>query len=142
MRDPQEKDVATGVLRQLMTGPHSDLGVAAESNQCLTLPDEDGLLCLYYDGGRLPSPSGGFLMVLGVRPEDEGSGSILLECTASSLRYQMSVPKATRSERKKVRAMIDEGNDPKCPRHQGQFLVRIRHDLACANCGVRYAKAK
>ncbi len=125
-----------------MTSPHNDRGVAAESERGLTLPDQDSLLRLYYEGGRLPSPSGGFLMVLGVRPEDEGSGSILLECTASSLRYQMSVPKATRSERKKVRAMIDEGNDPKCPRHQGQFLVRIRHDLACANCGVRYAKAK
>ena len=125
-----------------MTSAHNDRGEEAESDERLPLPDQDSLLRLYYEGGRLPSPSGGFLMVLGVRPEDEGSGSILLECTTSSLRYQMSVPKATRSERKKVRAMIDEGSDPKCPRHQGQFLVRIRHDLACANCGVRYAKAK
>ncbi len=125
-----------------MTSAHNDRGVEAESDRRLNLPDEDSLLRLYYDGGRLPSPSGGFLMVLGVRLEDEGSGSILLECTTSSLRYQMSVPKATRSERKKVRAMIDQGIDPKCPRHQGQFLVRVRHDLACANCGVRYAKAK
>ncbi len=125
-----------------MTSPHNDRGVAAESDQRLTLPDEESLLCLYYEGGRLPSPSGGFLMVLGVRPEDEGSGSILLECMSSSLRYEMSVPRATRSERKKVRAMIDEGRDPKCPRHQGQLLVRIRHDLACSRCGVRYAKAK
>ncbi len=125
-----------------MTSAHNDRGKEAESDERLTLPDQDSLLRLYYEGGRLPSQSGGFLMVLGVRHEDEGSGSILLECTTSSLRYQMSVPKATRSERKKVRAMIDEGSDPKCPRHQGQFLVRIRHDLACANCGVRYAKAK
>ena len=113
-----------------------------ESDQRLILPDEDSLLRLYYDGGRLPSPSGGFLIVLGVRPEDEGSGSILLECTSSSLRYRMSVPKATRAERKKVRDLIDEGCDPECPRHQGQLLVRIRHDLACSRCGVRYAKAK
>ncbi len=125
-----------------MTSPLNDRGVAVESDQRLILPDEDSLLRLYYDGGRLPSPSGGFLIVLGVRPEDEGSGSILLECTSSSLRYRMSVPKATRSERKKVRAMIDEGSDPKCPRHQDQLLVRIRHDLACPRCGVRYAKAK
>ena len=125
-----------------MTGLINDRAVAAESDQRLTLSDEESLLRLYYDGGRLPSPSGGFLMVLGVQPKDEGSGSILLECTSSSLRYQMNVPKATRSERKKVRAMIDEGSDPKCPRHQGQLLVRIRHDLACASCGVRYAKAK
>ena len=125
-----------------MTGLHNDRSGRAEREQRLTLSDEESLLRLYYDGGRLPSPSGGFLMVLGVQPKDEGSGSILLECTSSSLRYQMNVPKATRSERKKVRAMIDEGGDPKCPRHQGQFLVRIRHDLACASCGVRYAKAK
>ena len=83
-----------------MTSPLNDRGVTAESER-LILPDEDSLLRLYYDGGRLPSPSGGFLMVLGVRPEDEGSGSILLECTASSLRYRMRVPKATRSERKR-----------------------------------------
>ena len=125
-----------------MTSSHNDPGVEAESDQGLTLPDEDGLLGLYYDGGRLPSPSGGFLMVLGVRPENEGSGLVLLECTSSSLRYQMNVPKATRSERKKVRDMIIEGSDPKCPRHQGEFLTRIRHDLACPRCGVRYAKAK
>jgi hypothetical protein len=142
MRDPQEKHVAPGVARRVMTRPHSDSGGALESDRRLTVPDEDSLLSLYYAGGRLPSPSGGFLMVLGVRPEDEGSGSLLLECTSSSLRYQMIVPKATRSERKKVRAMIDEDSDPKCPRHQGQLLVRIRHDLACPKCGVRYAKAK
>ncbi len=125
-----------------MTSPRNNQSVAAEDNERLTLSDEDGLLRLYYDGGRLPSPSGGFLMVLGVQPEDEGSGSILLECTSSSLRYQMRVPKATRSERKKVRDMIDEGIDPKCPRHEDQLLTRIRHDLACPRCGVRYAKAK
>lgn len=125
-----------------MTSLPNGRGVAAETERRLSLPDEESLLRLYYEGGRLPSPSGGFLMVLGVRPEDAGSGSILLECTSSSLRYQMSVPKATRSERKKVRVMIDEGSDPKCPRHQGQLLVRIRHDLACPSCGVLYAKAK
>ena len=125
-----------------MTSAHNDQSMAAESDQRLTLPDEDGLLCIYYEGGRLPSPSGGFLMVLGVQPEAEGSGSVFLECTSSSLRYRMSVPKATRSERKKVRDLIDEGGDPECPRHRGQLLVRIRHDLACPRCGVRYAKAK
>ncbi len=125
-----------------MTRPHNDSRAAAENDQRLPVPDQDALLGLYYDGGRLPSPSGGFLMVLGVRPEDEGSGSVLLECTASSLRYKMSVPKATRSERKKVRDMIAEGIDPKCPRHQEQILTRIRHDLACSRCGVLYAKAK
>ena len=125
-----------------MTSLHSDGGVAAESDRRLTLPNEDALLRLYYDGGRLPSPAGGSLVGLGGRPADGGSGSLLPECTSSSLRYKMSVPKATRSERKQVRTLIDEGGDPKCPRHQGEILVRIRHDLACSSCGVRYAKAK
>ena len=125
-----------------MTGAHNQGGVKAESALGLSLPDEEGLLGLYYDGGRLPSPSGGFLMVLGVLPEDEGSGLVVLECTASSLRYQMNVPKATRTERKKVRDMIAEGTDPKCPRHHGELLTRVHHDLACPRCGVRYAKAK
>ena len=125
-----------------MTSARNDQSVAAQSGERLTLPDEEGLLSLYYDGGRLPSPSGGFLMVLGVQPEVEGSGSVYLECTTSSLRYRMSVPKATRAERKKVRDLIDEGGDPECPRHRGQLLTRIRHDLACPKCGVRYAKAK
>jgi hypothetical protein len=125
-----------------MTSPRNAPSVEAESGQRLSLADEDSLLCLYYDGGRLPSPSGGFLMVLGVQPEADGSGSVFLECTSSSLQYRMSVPKATRAERKKVRDLIDEGRDPECPRHQAQFLTRIRHDLACPKCGVRYAKAK
>ena len=125
-----------------MTSARHDRSVAEESGPRLTLPDQDSLLPLYYDGGRLPSPSGGFLMVLGVQPEADGSGSVLLECTSSSLRYEMTVPKATRAERKKVRDLIDEGGDPKCPRHQDQLLTRLRHDLACPRCGVRYAKAK
>ena len=125
-----------------MTSARNDQGVAAEGGQRLSLPDEDDLLGLYYEGGRLPSPSGGFLMVLGVQPEAEGSGSVFLECTSSSLRYSMSVPKATRIERKKVRDQLNDGRDPRCPRHEGQLLTRIRHDLACPRCGVRYAKAK
>lgn len=125
-----------------MTSTSKDESVAAKSGQRLSLSDEDSLLSLYYDGGRMPSPSGGFLMVLGVHPEAEGSGSVLLECTSSSLQYRLTVPKATRAERKKVRDLIDEGGEPECPRHQGELLVRIRHDFACPRCGVRYAKAK
>lgn len=128
--------------QRLMTSARNDQSVVAESGQRLTLPDEEGLLCLYYDGGRLPSPSGGFLMVLGVQPDPEGSGSVFLECTSSSLRYRIRVPKATRSERKKVRDLIDEGGGPECPRHRGELLVRIRHDFSCPRCGVRYAKAR
>jgi hypothetical protein len=99
------------------------------------------LLRLYYEGAKLPSPPGGFLMVLRVQPEDDGSGSILLECATSSLRYQLDVPKATRAERKRVRDGMESGDEPECPRHAGQLLVRIRNDLMCPKCGVRYAKA-
>ncbi len=134
--------MAPAASRWFMTSPGIDPTVAEESGQRLDLPDEDALLGLYYEGGQLPSPSGGFLMVLGVQPEPGGSGSVLLECTSSSLRYQMSVPKATRGERKKVRDLIEAGADPKCPRHEGQLLTRIRHDFACPKCGVLYAKAK
>ncbi len=105
------------------------------------LPDEKNLLRLYYEGGRLPSPTGGFLMVLRVRSEDDGSGSILLECSAASLRYLLRVPKATRTERSKVTAMIKEGFEPQCPRHEHQLLVRVRNDFLCPRCGVRFAKA-
>lgn len=124
-----------------MTGSHVERSLA-KGERRLTLPDAAALRSVYYGGRRLPSPSGGFLMVLGVRPEDDGSGSLILECTSSSLRYELILPKATRSERQKVRAMIDDGYDPKCPRHSAQLLTRIRHDLACPRCGVRYAKAK
>ena len=134
--------MAPRASRPLVTSPGNDPTVAERSGQRLDLADEDGLLDLYYDGGRLPSPSGGFLMVLGVQPEPDGSGAVLLECTSSSLRYRMGVPKATRAERRKVRDLIDEGGDLECPRHQGQLLTRIRHDFACPRCGVRYAKAK
>ena len=111
------------------------------SDASLGIPNPDDLLRLYYEGGQLPSPPGGFLMVLRVQPEDDGSGSILLECTASSLRYRLDVPKATRAERKRVRDGMDEGAEPKCPRHADQLLVRMRNDLVCPKCGVRYAKA-
>jgi len=134
--------VAPRASERLVTSLGNDSTGSSESGQRIDLPDQDGLLRLYYQGGRLPSPSGGLLMVLGVHPELEGSGSVLLECTTSSLQYRMSVPKATRAERKKVRDLIDEGGDPKCPRHEGQRLTRTRHDFACPKCGVRYAKAK
>jgi hypothetical protein len=124
-----------------VTGSHAKRSLAKGEGR-LTLPDQAELLPRYYDGGRLPSPSGGFLMVLGVQQREDGSGSIILECNSSSLRYEVIVPKATRSERQRVRAMITKGSDPKCPRHSDQPLTRTRHDLACPRCGVPYAKAQ
>ena len=107
----------------------------------MPLSDEKGLLGVYYEGNRLPSPMGGFLMVLRVQPEEDGSGSILLECNSSSLRYRLNVNKATRTERSRVREMMAEGDEPKCPRHGDQLLIRVKNDYLCPLCGVRFAKA-
>lgn len=111
------------------------------SDAAIGLSDSGDLLRLYYEGGQLPSPPGGFLMVLRVQSEDDGSGSLILECAASSLRYRLEVPKATRTERKRIRDAMGEGAEPKCPRHVDEFLVRMRDDLLCPKCGVKYAKA-
>lgn len=107
----------------------------------LPLANEKELLRLYYDGRRLPSPAGGFLILLRVQPEDDGSGALLLECNSSSLRFYLTVSKATRTERSKVKGMLDEGREPQCPRHATQFLIRGRRGLECQLCGVRYSSA-
>lgn len=120
------------------TQPDSE---AVEGDAPLPLSDEKALRMLYYEGNRLPSPTGGFLMVLRVQPEDDGSGSILLECNSSSLRFRLNVNKATRGERSKVKEMIVEGREPRCPRHIDQLLIRVRDDFLCPLCGVRFAKA-
>ncbi len=97
---------------------------------------------LYYAGAQLPSPMEGFLEVLHVTPEEDGSGTVIFECLSSSLRFRLSLKAATRGERKKVRERIDDGMDPECPRHSGgQRLTRIGRNLICSACGVRYAKA-
>jgi hypothetical protein len=81
-------------------------------------------------------------MLLGIRPA-EGGGSIgIFECSASSLRYELDIPRATRTEREKVKRAIDAGDDPDCPRHgPGMRLVRTGRDLVCIACGVAYGKA-
>lgn len=101
------------------------------------------LLRQYYQGARLDSPMGGFLEPLGVRHEDDGSGIAIFECSASSLRYQLVIPKATRTERKNVKDALEEGRDPSCPRHVDppRRLQRVRGNLVCTACGVAYAKA-
>jgi hypothetical protein len=59
------------------------------------------------------------------------------------LRYEIEIPKATRTERQKVRNAMDEGEDPDCPRHgMGTRLVRAGRDLVCMACGVAYARAQ
>ena len=109
----------------------------------LLLDNEKQLLKLYYAGARMESPNGGYLMLLGVRPAEGGSAVGIFECSASSLRYEMEIPKATRTERKKVKDVLDSGEDPDCPRHgPGTRLVRAGRDLVCMSCGIAYARAQ
>ncbi len=108
----------------------------------LPLPSDRKLLARYYAGERLPSPMGGQLELLAVKEGEDGEGMAVLECNISSLRYVLTIPKATRTERRKVREVLAAGRDPSCPRHgPGQRLVRVRKDLRCPLCGVAYARA-
>lgn len=108
----------------------------------LQLDNEKELLRAYYAGQRLESPNGGYLMLLGIRSLDGGKALAVFECSASSLRYEVEIPKATRTERKKVREVLDAGDDPHCPRHgSGERLVRAGKDLVCTACSIPYAKA-
>ena len=107
----------------------------------LHLDNEKELLKAYYAGQRMESPNGGYLMLLGIRAAEGGGALAIFECSASSLRYEIAVPKATRTERKKVREVIESGEDPDCPRHGSeQRLVRAGKDLVCSACGVAYAR--
>lgn len=107
----------------------------------LRLDSEKQLLKQYYAGQQIESPNGGFLMLLGIRKRDDGATAIF-ECSATSMRYEVEIPKATRAERKKVKDIVDAGDDPDCPRHgAGQRLVRAGRDLVCKGCGVAYGKA-
>ena len=108
----------------------------------LQLDSEKQLLKQYYAGQQMESPNGGFLIPLGVRGTPDGSATAIFECSVSSLRYELTVPKATRGERKKVKDVHDTGVDPDCPRHgPGTRLQRAGKDLVCRKCGVAYAKA-
>jgi len=108
----------------------------------MRLDNEKQLLKQYYAGQRMESPNGGFLILLGIRTGDDGAAEGFFECSASSLRYAIAIPKATRKERKTVKAVIDAGGDPDCPRHGFERrLARAGKDLVCTSCGVSYAKA-
>jgi hypothetical protein len=107
----------------------------------MLLADDKALLRAYYAGQQIASPIEGFLIPLGVRAHPDGSATALFECSASSLRYQLPIPKANRSERDKVKAAQDAGEEPDCPRHgHGQRLFRAGSELMCSFCGVSYGK--
>ncbi len=107
----------------------------------LQLDDQKRVLKQYYAGAQMDSPNGGFLILLGIRAGEGGRAVALLECSVSSLRYEIAIPKATRTERKKVKDTLDAGDDPDCPRHgPGTRLVRAGKNLVCSACGVAYAR--
>jgi ribosomal protein S27AE len=107
----------------------------------LQLENQKQLLKKYYAGLQMESPNGGFLILLVIKPLDDGSATAFFECSASSLRYEIKIPKGGRSERKAVKAVFDSGKDPICPRHgQGVRLVRAGKNLVCSQCGVTYAR--
>ena len=107
----------------------------------LQLDDQKRVLKQYYAGAQMDSPNGGFLMLLGIRAGEGGASVGLLECSVSSLRYEIAIPKATKTERKKVKDVLDAGDDPDCPRHgPGTRLARAGKNLVCTACGVAYAR--
>lgn len=108
----------------------------------IPLPKEKKLLHSYYAGARLPSPMGGQLDVLGVREGEGGAGKVLLECNVSSLRFVLAIPKATRTEKAKVKEAMDAGDELTCPRHgEYQRLSKSGKNWVCALCGVSYGKS-
>jgi len=110
--------------------------------EALQLDNQSLILKKYYAGQQIPSPNGGFLMLLGVRGIEDGSAIGIFECSVSSLRYEVSIPKATRTERSKVKEVVDRAGEPDCPRHgAGTRLVRAGRDLVCRSCGIAYARA-
>jgi ribosomal protein S27AE len=107
----------------------------------IPLPKSKKLLQRYYEGGRLPSPMGGRLEVLGVREGQHGRGRVMLECSASSLRFLLQLPRASREEREAVAETLAEGNDPTCPRHgPSQGLSKQGKRYLCPRCGVTFAR--
>jgi len=108
----------------------------------LQLDNTKQLLTQYYAGQQIESPNGGFLMLLGIRSNGDGSALGIFECSVSSLRYELTIPKATRTERRKTKEAIEAGGDPDCPRHgAGTRLVRAGRDFVCPACGIAYGRA-
>ena len=90
----------------------------------------------------MPSPAGGFLILLGIRGTETGSAIAIFECSVSWIRYELEIPKATRTEKKKVKDLVTAGRDPDCPRHgDGTRLTRAGKELVCRSCGISFGKA-
>ena len=106
-------------------------------------PDPKGALKAFYAGQRLESPVGGFLEILGVHGLEDGSAKLILECSSSSIRFELPIKGATRTEKQKVKQALAEDADPFCPRHgETERLQREGISLVCGACGIPYGKAE
>ncbi len=126
-----------------MARPRRSFAPEPRTTPSIPLPDGKTQLRRYYSGERLRSPHGGLLEVVRVQPGagEREPGRILLECLTSSLRYELVVPAATRSERESIRETQAEGRDPSCPRHGPALrLLRAGTVLVCPACGVGYGR--
>ncbi len=66
----------------------------------------------------------------------------MMECNASSLRFVLSIPKATKTEKADIKKKIEAGEDLFCPRHvDEQRLSKSGKSWICALCGVSYGKS-
>jgi len=98
-------------------------------------------LAKYYAGERLASPMGGQLDILGIRGGGRGTGRVLMECNASSLRFVLVIPKATSAEKAEVKKVAEKGEDPHCPRHGPRYpLSKSGKEWVCPLCAVAYGK--
>ena len=104
------------------------------------LADTKQMERLYCSGRQVPSPMEGFLVALGVRAEEDGTSTVLFECQSSSLRFQLPIRKATRTEKKKIKDQVEEGLDPLCPRGDDS-LVRRGSNWFCPRCNIGFGKA-
>ncbi len=111
-------------------------------NEPLPLKDTKALAKEFYAGARMTSPLGGKLERLGFQALDDGSARLLFECAASSLRFEMVVPKGTRRDREKIKEQVANGEDPVCPRCFGRYpLDRVGKNMRCSHCGVSFGAA-
>jgi len=115
---------------------------AGSPSNPIPLPKSKKFFESYYAGKRLDSPLGGQFDLLGIREGEDGKGRVLLECNASSLRFVLVVPKATRNEKAEVKVAIENGDDLFCPRHgTTERLSKSGKNWICSLCGVSYGKS-
>ena len=109
----------------------------------LPLPEGGRLRTTYYGGGSMPSPMGGSLELIRVQFSPSGPGRVLFECMTSSLRYELSIPRATKAEKAGVQEALAAKGELACPRHRDlSRLDRVGRLLVCRKCGIAFGEAR